>query len=470
MRIIRTLFLSLATVCFVQRVAFPQTERAARTALVQPATATSLDQLSASLQTVAKQVEPAVVQIFNSSYTVDRAGEAIAVQRRGSGSGILISADGYIVTNFHVVDGARRIQVRLNKTASSAGSRILNAQLIGKDRRTDLAVIKIDLAGLPFLTFADSDSLTPGQIVLAFGSPLGLDNSVSMGVVSAVDRQLSVDDPSVYIQTDAAINPGNSGGPLVNTSGQVVGMNALILSKSGGSEGVGLAIPSNLVSAICRQIRVEHHVHHHQVGIAVRVITPAMAQALNLPVEDGVLVEDVGPQSTAEMAGLKVGDVITRLHGRSIQNVRQLALSMYSYAVDDLAQVEVLRGKEALSFFVPVVEAADDLQRFEDLVTEKDNAIARLGILGLTIDEQIAAQLPPLRGKGGVLVAAKMAAGAASHFGDELAVGDVIYAVNGRGVSNVASLRSELASVADDFPVALHVERMGRLQFVLMES
>jgi serine protease Do len=291
-----------------------------------------------------------------------------------------------------------------------------------------------------------------------------------MGVVSAVDRQLSVDDPSVYIQTDAAINPGNSGGPLVNTLGQVVGMNTLILSKSGGSEGVGLAIPGNLVSALCQQIRVDHHVHHHQIGIAVRAITAPMAQALSLPVEEGVLVEDVGPLSTAEVAGLKVGDVITRLHGRSIQNVRQLALSMYSYAVGDLAEIEVVRGKGSLSFSVPVVEGADDLQRFEDLVTEKDNGITRLGILGLTIDDQIAAQLPPLRTKGGVLVAAKMAAGAVSHFGDELVAGDVIYAVNGKQVSSVVSLRSELGSTPDDCPVVLHVERMGRLQFVLLES
>jgi serine protease Do len=258
-----------------------------------------------------------------------------------------------------------------------------------KDRQTDVAVIKVDRTGLPFLNFADSDSLSQGQVVLAFGSPLGLDNSVSMGVVSAVDRQLNVDDPAVYIQTDAAINPGNSGGPLVNTSGQVVGMNTLILSKSGGSEGVGFAIPSNLVNAICGQIRVDHHVHHHQIGISVRAITPAITQGLKLPVEDGILVDDVSPRSTAEAAGIRVGDVITKVRGQSIHNVRQFAVNMYSYAVGDSAQIEALRGERRLSFSVPVVERTDDPQRFEELVTEQNNAIPRLGILALTIDEKV---------------------------------------------------------------------------------
>src|SRR6266481_3745674 len=211
--------------------------------------ASSLEQLSSSLQAIARQVEPSVVRIFNSAYAIendgDRNGGAVVSQQRSSGSGILVSADGYIVTNAHVVQGARRLRVRLNKGVSKAGSHLVNAKLIGMDRQTDLAVLKIDLTGLPFLTFADSDNLEQGQIVLAFGSPLGLQNSVSMGVVSSVDRQLTPDDPLVYIQTDAAINPGNSGGPLVDTSGRIAGINAFIITKSGGNEGVGFAIPSN---------------------------------------------------------------------------------------------------------------------------------------------------------------------------------------------------------------------------------
>jgi len=463
---IRTLTLLLMALGVLHFDAFSQSTKAG---LVQAPAATSLEQLSASLQSVAKQVEPAVVQIYNSSYTLDRGGE-VALQQRGSGSGILVSADGYIVTNAHVVEGARQLQVRLNRAVSGVGGRLLNAKLVGKDRQTDVAVVKVDRTGLPFLNFADSDSLRQGEIVLAFGSPLGLDNSLSMGVVSAVDRQLNVDDPAVYIQTDAAINPGNSGGPLVNTTGQVVGMNTLILSKSGGSEGVGFAIPSNLVTAICRQIRVEHHVHHHQIGVSVRAITPAIAQGLKLPVEDGILVDDVSPQSTAEAAGIRVGDVITKVHGQAVQNVRQFAVNMYSYAVGDIAQIEARRGEQSRNFSVLVVERTDDPQRFEELVTEQNNSIPRLGILALTIDEKISALLPPLRNRGGVLVAAKTPLGGAFHFGDELAAGDVIYALNGADIKDVAGLKGGLDSIAADFPLILQVERMGRCQFVVMES
>lgn len=433
----------------------------------------SLEQLSASLQTIARQVEPSVVQIFSSTLSIEndsaRGGGAVAIQQRSSGSGVLISSDGYVVTNGHVVEGARRLRVRLNGAVPNPGGHLVNAKLIGIDRQTDLAVIKIDLTGLPFLTFADSDSLNQGQIVLAFGSPLGLQNSVSMGVVSSVDRQLTPDDPLVYIQTDAAINPGNSGGPLVDTSGKIVGINAFIITKSGGNEGVGFAIPSNLVKSICRQIRTEHHVHHHQVGIFVRAITPALAQGLNLPTDDGILIEDVAPQSTAETAGLKVGDIITKVNGKPIQNVRQLASNMYLYEVGDKAQIAVLRGKATLSFDVPVVERRDDPQRFEDLVTEQDNSIVRLGILGLTLYEKLLSMLPPLRVHRGVLVAAILAGGR-PHFGDELAAGDVIYAVNGKLIEDTATLMATLELVNADSPLVLQVERAGRLQFVVFES
>jgi serine protease Do len=470
----RFFLLLLAVVCMHFDVeAAAQTAHGLTSGRGKTSTTSSLEQLSASLQTIARQVEPSVVQIFSSTLSIEgdnaRGGGAIATQQRSSGSGVLISSDGYIVTNGHVVEGARRLRVRLNSAIPNPGSHLVNAKLMGIDRQTDLAVIKVDLTGLPFLAFADSDNLEQGQIVLAFGSPLGLQDSVSMGVVSSVDRQLTPDDPLVYIQTDAAINPGNSGGPLVDTSGKIVGINTFIITKSGGNEGVGFALPSNLVNSICRQIRTDHHVHHHQVGIFVRAITPALAQGLKLPAEEGILIEDVTPQSTAEAAGLKVGDIITRVNSKPIQNVRQLASNMYSYAVGDKARIAVLRGEEVLSFDVPVVERPDDPQRFEDLVTEQDNAIPRLGILGLTLDEKLLPLLPPLRVQQGVLVAAKMANGRA-HFGDELSAGDLIYAVNAILIQDTTSLTAALESVPADSPLVLQVERAGRLQFVVFES
>jgi serine protease Do len=435
--------------------------------------ANSLEQLSTSLQSVAKQVEPAVVQIFNSAYAVEadngQYGGTVVAQERSSGTGIMITSDGFIVTNSHVVQGARHLWVRLNRQVSTASTHMQDAKLVGMDRQTDLAVIKIEVTGLPFLKFADSSSLNQGQIVLAFGSPLGLQNSVSMGVVSAVDRQLDADSPLVFIQTDAAINPGNSGGPLVNTAGEVIGVNTFIFTKSGGNEGVGFAIPSNLVNSICHQIRVEHHVHHHQVGISVRAITPALAQGLNLPMEDGVIIEDVAPQSPAEQGGLKIGDVIVSVHGQHIMNVRQLALNLYAYAVGDQAEIEVLRGGQKLTFNMPVLEKADGPQRFEDLVGAEDSPLPRLGVLGLNVDEKIAALMPPPRIAGGVLVAAKVA-GARPRLGDDLAAGDIVHAVNGAEIKDAASLRARLESLGNDSPLVIQVERAGILHLVILES
>ena len=432
----------------------------------------SLEHLSTSLQSISKQVEPAVVQIFNSAYAIEAEGErgigTVVAQQRSSGSGILTSSDGFIVTNAHVVQGARRLWVRLNKDLPGIPRHLLDATLVGMDQQTDLAVIKINLSGLPFLKFADSGSLTQGQIVLAFGSPLGLENSVSMGIVSAVDRQLDTDSPLVFIQTDTAINPGNSGGPLVNTSGEVVGINTFIFTKSGGSEGVGFAIPSNLADSMCRQIR-EHHVHHHQIGISVRAITPSMAQALNLPMQDGVLIEDVAPRSPADEAGLKVEDIIVAVHGKAIPNVRQLAFNMYSYAVGDHAEIQVSRGGQSLTFNVPVLERAAGPERFEDLLGGDDSPLPRLGVLGITVNDKILALLPPLRSAGGVLVAAKVA-DVRPPMGDPLLAGDIIHAINGAVIQDIASLRSKLDTLNNTSPIVLQVERSGTLHFISIEG
>src|SRR5258708_31170414 len=190
-------------------------------------------------------------------------------------------------------------------------------RVMGGVPASDLAVVRVDEPGLTAAALGDSQQLRVGQLVVAIGNPYGFQSTVTAGVVSALGRCLRsysgrlIDD---VVQTDAAINPGNSGGPLVDSAGRAVGVNAFISTKSGGNEGVGFAIPSNLVSSICRQIRTEHHVHHHQVGVFVRAITPALAQALNLSTEDGVLIEDVAPQSPADAAGMQVGDIVVAVH------------------------------------------------------------------------------------------------------------------------------------------------------------
>jgi serine protease Do len=441
--------------------------------------ADSLQRFSTSMELLSKRVRPSVVQIFSTGYNLDTDREHnntnLFSRRSSSGSGIIIAADGWIVTNAHVVAGSRRIRVRLNQEVEVPASQngrsrhaLLEAELVLADRDTDLAFLKVEATGLPPLELSDSSELRQGQLVLAFGSPLGLDNSVSMGVVSSIARQLDPDSPTIYVQTDAAINPGNSGGPLVNTGGQVVGVNTLILTQSGGNEGIGLAIPSNVIRSVYNQVRKEGHVHHHGIGISARNITPALASGLDLSREDGVLTEDVAPGSPAHTAGLMPGDIILSVDKKPVQNIRQLALGLYSYAVGDNAKLEIQRGKQTISYEIPVVEKEDVQGRLADLVTKGQNKIPQLGILALTLDDRLRPMLPPLRNRFGVVVAAKESEGA--YIGEGLLPGDVVYSVSGTLVDSVDSLRSALDVLKTTDALVLQVERLGGLHYVVLET
>jgi serine protease Do len=437
----------------------------------------ALHEFSASLQSLAHRAGRAVVQIFSSGYALRDEEEgsssaSLLTRQRSTGSGIILSADGYIVTNAHVVRAGQRLQVQLSSPAEStpghsllrpAGKKI-TAKVVGVDRETDLAVLKIDAPNLAHLTLGDSDELRQGQIVLAFGSPLGLANSVTMGVVSSTVRQLKPDDPVVYIQTDAPINPGNSGGPLLDTDGRVVGINTLILTQSGGSEGVGFAIPSNVVKNVYTQIRKDGHVHRGQIGVYAQTISPAFAAGLGLPQEYGVVIGDVAPDGPADKAGLQVGDVILRLDGKPMENARQLEVNIYRRSLNEKVSLDVMRGHDALTVEVPVIERKDDPQRFADMVNPDSNVVARLGILGIPIDRKVAAMLPDLRKTYGVVVAASM-------FGSQggLKPGDVIYALNGSPISSVDALRSALSAIKPGDAAVLQIERDGRLMFLEVE-
>jgi serine protease Do len=440
--------------------------------------ADSLQQFSTSMELLSKRVSPSVVQIFSTGYNLDTDREHsntnLFSRRLSSGSGIIIGSDGWIVTNAHVVEGSRRIRVRLNQEGEASSSQsgrsrhaLLEAKLVLADRDTDLAFLKIDTTGLPTLELSDSSDLKQGQLVLAFGSPLGLDNSVSMGVVSSVARQLDPDSPTIYVQTDAAINPGNSGGPLVDTRGRVVGVSTLILTQSGGNEGIGLAIPSNVIRNVYNQVRGEGHVHHHGIGMSARNITPALASGLDLSREDGVLIEDVIPQSPAQTAGLMPGDIVLSIDKKPVQNIRQLALGLYSYAVGENAKMEIQRGKQTISYEIPVVEKEDVQGRLADLVTKGQNKIPQLGILALTLDDRLLPMLPPLRNRFGVVVAARDSEGV--YIGEGPLPGDVIYSVNGTPVDSVDSLRSALDALKTADALVLQVERLGSLHYVALE-
>jgi serine protease Do len=441
----------------------------------------SLAQLSDALAAITAQVEPAVVEIRVTAFATPTAGapsaEALVQRERRGGSGVLVSADGYIVTNLHVVEGARRLVVVLGAAAGDApgrsilrgAGRRLDARLIGADRETDLAILKIDTTVATHLAFGDSDELGPGQLVLAFGSPLGLTSSVTMGVVSAVARQPSPESRMVYLQTDAAINPGNSGGPLVNAKAELVGINTFILSQSGGSEGIGFAAPSNIVRYVYHEIRVHGRVRRGQVGLFAQTITPTLARGLRLPREWGAIVADVYPDGPAADAGVRIGDIVLSLDGKPIENGRQFDVNVYQREQGDTVTVELVRGAERFVVRLVVVERPEDPDRFATMATRERNLVRRLGILGLDVDRSMLPYLPWLRRPVGVVVAAQ-AADAPRDLTGSLELGDVIYQLNGTAISTLAELRSGVDRLRTGDPIVLLVDRRGRLLFVAFEA
>ncbi|TDI11742.1 MAG: PDZ domain-containing protein [Acidobacteria bacterium] len=438
----------------------------------------ALVRLSGSLESLAEQVGPAVVQIFTTGYntTLGNPESNLLSREQNSGSGVILDPEGFILTNAHVVQGARRVQVLLARSlrGTPGGTSLLKprgklveAQIVGMDQETDLAVLRIPDRGLPFLELGDSDELKQGQLVLAFGSPFGLENSVTLGVVSSVARQFRPEDPVVYIQTDAPINPGNSGGPLVDAHGKVMGINTFIVSQSGGNEGVGFAVPSNIAKNVFTQIRSTGRVARGEIGVYAQTVTAALAEGLGLSQEWGVVLGDVLPGKPADMTGLKVGDLILALNGKIMENGRQFDVNLYGQGIGDLVSLEVLRGSQKLTFRVRVIEREDDFGHLLEMVTPENSLVPKLGILGLDIDGQIAKILFPPRKLGGVLIAARSPG--SPYWQAEFLPGDVIYAINGKEITSLASLRTRLAELQTGDPVVVQVQRQETLRFIAFE-
>jgi serine protease Do len=288
-----------------------------------------------------------------------------------------------------------------------------------------------------------------------------------MGIISSLARRLKPEDPMVYVQTDAPINPGNSGGPLVDTEGRVVGINTFILTQSGGSEGIGFAVPSNIVRNVYDQIRKDGHVHRGQIGIFAQTITPVMAKGLALSQDWGVIAGDVIPDGPADKAGLKVADIIMTVNGRTMEDAPQLNTAIYRMTLGEKVDVAVLRGQQTLNVTIPVIERDDDPQRFADMVNPDDNLVPKLGILAIQINEKLAAMLPELRHEYGIVVAARAAN--SPYSGKGLEPGDVIYELNGTPTATIKELRAKLEEMKSGAPVVLQVERGGKLLYVAIE-
>ncbi len=442
-----------------------------------------LSQFSESLDQLSSRVSPTVVQIQVTGFGALEAGKehgeaAVIARERALGSGVIVDPDGYILTNAHVVKGAHRVRVLL--TAPAVGEsqvratlgladRIppMDAKIVGVADALDIALLKVDGKNLPTLPFADYTKLKKGQIVLAFGNPEGLENSVTMGVVSAVARQVNPGVPLVYIQTDAPINPGNSGGPLVNTDGEIVGINTFILSQSGGSQGLGFAIPSSVVRFVYGQLRQSGHMHRSIIGADMQDITPDLAAGLKLPREEGVIVSDVAPNGPADKAGLKVGDILLSIDSRAIGSVPLAAMIISTRPPDAVVDAEILRGMQRLSLKIPVTQERNQVDESLDLSDLSKALVPRLGIFGVEITDQLAEHLPSLRMPSGVIVAA-MAANLLEVQTD-LQPGDVIHALNNQKIETLDGLRDVLQAMPPGAPGVLQIERDGKLMYVTFE-
>jgi serine protease Do len=423
-----------------------------------------------------------VVQVLVTGYGLvdersrgDETGLVIGRQH-SIGSGAIIAPDGYIITNAHVVAGAKRVQVVLHRDATATGpvrslageaSQTVDARVVGAASDIDLALLKVEVTGLRALPLADYDAIRQGELVFAFGSPEGLRNSVTMGVVSSVARQIDPDSPNIYIQTDAPVNPGNSGGPLVNVDGELVGLNTFILTESGGSQGLGFAIPSAIVASAYPQLRDYGHLHRGLVGISMQAITPALAAGLRLSRTAGVMVSDVVPDSAAEEAGVGVTDVVAMVNGKPVESVPMLALELSRSAPGDTVTLGLLRGTKTVSVNVTVRERPHPIDNLAGLADPEKNSIPRLDIVGIDIGDTTARLLPGLRISSGVFVAAHTQVSSGNEV--PLVVGDVIHSVNSFAVRSVDGLRVLVDDAKADSELVLQIERNGQLLFVMCQ-
>ena len=451
---------------------------ASQSALSRLSSLSAVDNLSGAIESLVSRVSPSVVRIQVTRYASSQDGgrtDLVIGKEQAIGSGVIVDPNGYIVTNAHVVQGARSIKVNLTPRGEQSVQSVIaqyyappvDATLVGLFREGDLALIKIDASDLPALRLADYAKLRQGQVVFALGSPQGLQNSVSMGVVSSIARQVDPDSPFLFIQTDTAINPGNSGGPLVNTAGELVGLNTFILSDSGGSEGVGFAIPSTLIQFVLPQLRKNGHVHRSMVGLGFQAISPTLAGALKLARTTGVLISDVRPGGPAEAAGIKLNDILLNVNGREIDSVPALLGFFFQQTSGKPVSMQVLRGNQQLAFQLVPVQEPHQADRLEEFADPAEALIPVLGVLGVTVDKRIRAIAGDLRLPSGVIVAARAQNPGGLDTG--LQVSDVIYTVNGDFVVTVDELKAALARLKPGDPVALLIERSGQLQYLAFD-
>lgn len=376
---------------------------------------------------------------------------------RSMGSGFVISSDGYILTNHHVVEGADEIQVLFADRQEYA------ATVVGSDRRSDLALLKIEARNLPTLGFASADSLKVGAWVLAIGSPFGLDYSVTAGIVSAIGRSIPTEKGENYvpfIQTDVAINPGNSGGPLFNLKGQVVGINSQIYSRSGGSIGLSFAIPASVAVGVIEQLKDHGSVQRGWLGVAIQDVNKNLAESLQLGTPQGALINAVEPDSPADRGGIKPGDVIVRFDGQAIVDSGDLPHVVGMVTPGENAKVEIYREGKRKKLTIEVGALDTD----KGSVAESNDGTDRLGLIVEELDDQ---ERRALRLRGGVLVRQVSPDSAAAE--SMLQAGDIIVQLGYSRIDDLDEYSQVIEELPSNTPVAIRFYRQGRAIFRTIE-
>ena len=382
-------------------------------------------------------------------------GQPREFESQSLGSGFIITPDGYMLTNAHVVEAAEEITIKLTD------KREFKAKVIGADKKTDIALLKIDATGLPAVRIGDPNRLKVGEWVVAIGSPFGFESTVTAGIVSAKGRSLPAENFVPFIQTDVAVNPGNSGGPLFNMRGEVVGINSQIYSRTGGFMGLSFAIPIDVAMDIQQQLRTSGKVTRGRIGVGIQPVTKEMAESFGLPKAAGALVNQVEPGSPAEKAGIQVSDVVTRFDGKPVSSADDLVRMVGNMKPGMKAQVQVWRAKASRDLVVTIGEMPDERaaarpQR-RGAPDKPAPDIATLNKLGMTLTDLRPEQMKELKVSGGVLV--EDANGTAARAG--IRRGDVIMAINNQNVKSVEHFAQLIGQFEKGRSVALLVRRTG---------
>jgi serine protease Do len=467
----------LALACTVLSQSLYGQNQSTATTAAQPGILKEYDQ---AIDHIAERAMESVVEIEVTGYGVPEKdqdqGQQALERQRTIGSGVIVDPDGYIITNNHVVAGALRIRVIIAPATVELANgnvqlhnpqRVYEAKLIGTTRYADLALIKIEEKGLPYIPLPQEFTFRLGQTVVAIGAPEGLDHTVTKGIISAVGRQPEVDRPMIYVQTDAPINPGNSGGPLIDRDGNLVGINTFIVTSGGGSEGLGFAIPEPIVRFVYSELKEHGIVPNVTIGAHAQSISPALAAGLKLPQDWGVILSDIDAGGPAAAAGLHAKDIVTAMDGKRVDSLPKYTAFLYVHKRNTPIRMAVLRDGKPVTVSVTAVDAPPLVENLSDLINPKRDLIAPLGVFVIDIKHSAAAAMLNLRSDNGVLVAGLL--GGEPAISADLSVGDVIRAVNGKPLDDSQQLRQILAGMKPGDAVVLEVERQSVLQYVAFE-